>query len=433
MFRISLLTIGTELLNGMILESNSRWIENELAKHGLSLRRKMTVRDDDSEIADALAFLKKKSDLIVLSGGLGPTDDDRTREAAAAFTGKKLSSDPEILSDIRAKIRSMGVSVPVRNEKQALVIKGSVVVPNPKGTAPGFVILNNKPALAALPGVPSELESMFPKVLEIVSGHFKTVPEREDIFIRTIGLPEAWLDEKISASANPMGYSVGTVAHFGQVDIRLQPDIKGVKPAGKEEAVQKLRADLDKIPDIRDRIFSMSRDIGIEEALVNKMTVKGVKLALAESCTGGMISKLVTDVPGSSRAFLGGLVVYDNRLKTKLLGVDPTIIERHGAVSFETALAMAEGLRHSTGADYRVSVTGIAGPDGGSLDKPVGTVFIGFGKKDETAVMRFQFGGNRDNVRSRTAMKVFELLWLDLALGKVNYPELRGLKDLIIK
>lgn len=426
--RISLLTVGTELLDGMVPETNSNWIENELGKAGLALQRKMTVRDDEREIANALEYLRNKSDLIVLTGGLGPTDDDKTRNAAASFLGKKLETDQKILEDIREKFRALNLPMPARNEKQAQVIPGSVILKNPKGTAPGFIFVKSTLALAALPGVPSELQSMFPDLLKYLFGNFHIVPESGSLFIRTIGLPEAYLDEKISALVSDKGYSVGTVAHFGQVDIRLDK-----RNAKKDESAEVAKTALENAPDIRDRTFSMDRDVDIAQALVRKMTQKGTRLAVAESCTGGMISKLVTDVPGSSQVFLGGAVVYDDRIKNRLLGVDARVIESFGAVSFETAFAMTEGLRKIAGADYCVSVTGIAGPDGGSLEKPVGTVFIGFGKKDETAVMRFHFGGNRDNVRTRSALKVFEILWLDLTLGKVDYPDLRGLKDLIIK
>lgn len=426
--RISLLTIGTELLDGMILETNSRWIENTLANAGLALQRKMTVRDDDREIVNAMEFLKNKSDLIILSGGLGPTDDDRTRNAVASFLGKKLETDRSLLEDLRAKFRTMKMPMPARNEKQAQVIPGSVVIPNPKGTAPGFIFIKSTLAIAALPGVPSELQAMFPELLDFLNKNFHIVRETNDLFFRTIGLPEGYLDEVISSLMKDKGYSVGTIARFGQVDIRLEK-----KNTIKEEAAEDLRTALEKLPEVRDRTFSMDRKTDIEEALVKKMTGKGVRLILAESCTGGLISKLITDIPGASKVLLGGLVVYDDRMKKKLLDIDSATLDRSGAVSFDTAFAMINGLRRITEAEYYISVTGIAGPDGGSLEKPVGTVFIGFGKKDESAVMRFQFGGNREDVRSRTAMKVFELLWIDLTCGKVNYPEQRGLKDLIIK
>lgn len=426
--RISLLTVGTELLDGMIPETNSNRIENALESAGLALQRKMTVRDDDREIITAMEFLKNKSDAIILTGGLGPTEDDRTRSAVASFLGKKLETDQTILEELRAKFKAMNRPMPAEIERQAQVIPGSTIISNPKGTAPGFIFVKSTLTVAALPGVPSELEAMFPEFIKFLKANFHIVRGTSSVLVRTIGLPESFLDKTMATLLKDKGYSVGTIAHFGHVDIRLEK-----RNSVREETAEEVKLALEKAPDIRDRTFSMDRDTDIAQALVRKLAYKGAKVLLAESCTGGLISKLVTDVPGSSQVFPGGAVVYDDDLKKKLLGVDADTLGRYGAVSFETAFAMTEGLRRTAGADYYVSVTGIAGPGGGSLEKPVGTVFIGFGKKDGTAVMRFQFGGNRDNIRTRTAMKVFEILWLDLASGKVDYPELYGLKDLIIQ
>jgi nicotinamide-nucleotide amidase len=424
--RISLVAVGNELLDGMVIDTNSTWIENELGKNGLKLQRKQVVRDDQSEIRGALEYYKNKSDLILLTGGLGPTEDDRTREALSDFFGKKLESSEEELEKIRSKFNSMNLPMPRQNEKQALVIPGSIVINNPKGTAPGIIYIKSTLAVAAFPGVPSELQAMFPDLIAFITANFHVNRHPDSVYMRTIGLPESAVDEKLSVLKS-RGISVGTIARFGQVDFRF--DHANGTP---ETVMDDLRRVLEQYPEISGRIFSFDRDESIEAAIVGKMKEAGRKIVLAESCTGGMIAKTITDVPGSSAVLLGSVVAYDNGVKERLLGVEPMTLYEHGAVSFETALAMAEGLRNFSNADYRISVTGIAGPDGGTADKPVGTVFIGFGKKDRTAAARFQFGGNRDNVRTRTMMKVFEMLWLNLTTGAVDFRELRGFQDLII-
>lgn len=427
--KLSLIAIGSELLDGMIVDTNSVWIENELAKSGLKLSGKTVIRDDKKEILETLDFYARKNDVIIVTGGLGPTEDDRTREAVAEFTGGKLVMDERELEKLRRKFAALKLpnGMPRQNEKQALVITGSTVIPNPRGTAPGIILTRNNLTIAAFPGVPSELKAMFPELIAYIHDRFQAGEKRDSVYMRTIGLPESWLDESLSV-LKEKGISVGTIAKFGQVDIRLDA---GENNPGPEYMRNELDKVIGEIPRIRDRVFSFDRDESVEAALVRRLKESGKKIILAESCTGGLIAKTLTDVPGSSAVLLGSVVAYDNDIKKNILGVDGQTLAERGAVSAETVRAMDDGLRKYCRNGYRVSVTGIAGPDGGSAEKPVGTVYIAFGKDEKTTVLRFHFNGTRENVRTRTMMTVFEMLWLDLTTGSVPFGDLSGLRDLI--
>jgi nicotinamide-nucleotide amidase len=420
---VSILAIGNELLDGAVIESNSNTISEELQKIKLSILRKIIVRDSRDEIIDALEFLKSRSDIIIITGGLGPTEDDKTRESVALFLGKKLVFDPGIFGDISSKFLRLKVQMPLENRKQAEIIEGSLVLKNPRGTAPGFII-SGPPVMAAFPGVPSELANMLPDFTEFLLKNYPIKKNNTSIYVKTIGDAESLLDETLKGMEDK-SIVIGTVANYGQVDLRFD-----VPEADENKALEIVKNQIRAFPEICRHIFSYNRKDTIASAVLRKMKETKKHFITAESCTGGLVSKLFTDSPGSSEAFLGSVVTYDNILKNKVLEVPDAVLREHGAVSFECASAMLAGLRRITDADYYVSVTGIAGPDGGSSEKPVGTVYIGFAKGQEEAVIRFQFNGQRENIRYRSAMRVFEMLWEDLSFGAVNYHKLSSLAEI---
>lgn len=420
--RIAVLAIGNELLDGLVVENNSIYLSKELSKIGLSVDQKMAVRDEKDKILSALAYLSGNSDIIIITGGLGPTEDDKTRETVAEFSGKKLNLDESILRWITGRFAHMKIKMAPENNKQAYVIEGSIVIPNPTGTAPGF-ILPGKPIITSFPGVPSELKTMLPDLLKYIQANYSIRKDISSVYFRTIGLPESYLDQSFKVLQNK-GITVGTIAHFGQVDIRFDIPI-----AGKEKAMEIAKQELTAFPDIEKRVFSFNPEESIIEAVFHLLKAREKKVLFAESCTGGLLSKMITDIPGSSSVFLGSLVTYDNSLKQKILGVKNETLRSHGAVSFEAAREMLEGLKNIAAADYYISVTGIAGPDGGSPEKPVGTVFIGFGSKTQTVLMRFLFSAERDKNRDRSSMRVFEILWEALVYGSPDYKNYFGLID----
>lgn len=402
--RVSLLTIGSELLDGTVTDTNSVFIASELENAGLELAMKLAVPDDAALIKESLAFLSTRSDLVLLTGGLGPTEDDKTREVTADYLGKKLFFSEGIAEGIQEKFKGMHLRMPHENRRQAMVIEGAEIIENPNGTAPGFLV-SGPVSYAAFPGVPSELYPMFRAFLPdwISRSGFKRASST--VYLRTTGIPESALDETVSASL-PEGASYGTVANYGMTDIRLT--LPGCSP---EEALSKARQWISGLPGFEKRLYATDRKTTLAAAVLNRLASEGKTLAAAESCSGGLISKLFTDVPGSSRAYLGGVVSYSNALKEHWLGVEPETFSKHGAVSFETAQAMLKGLREHTGADFGVAVTGIAGPEGGSEEKPVGTVFIGIYQGEARQVFRFHFPGDRAMVRDRTANRVLNLVW----------------------
>lgn len=435
-----MIAVGDELLDGSVTDTNSNVVASLLSPAGFTLERKAVVRDRQDDITAALGGAVLSADLVVMTGGLGPTADDLTRESASAFLGRKLVRDERILEALKERFAKHGFPFTDGNARQADVIEGAIVLENPKGTAPGFFVPgeNGRAGIAAFPGVPFEFEPMFGKFAENITRYFPAAAKVSRVVLKTTGLPESFVDDWVVKSGLD-GLRFGTVCGLGEVLLRFESDGSPDELAGRVEKIFGTN------PDIRRKIYSRSEDETLAAAVLAKFRERGMKLALAESCTGGLVSKLVTDVPGSSDVFLGGAVSYANALKANILGVKPETLERFGAVSFETAYEMARGLLDPAlpvGAarpDVALSVTGIAGPSGGSLpgtrenadgkQKPVGTVFIGLAGAGLDSVYRFQFHGDRSGVRSRTAAKALEILWDAAAYGEVRTDLLYSLAD----
>lgn len=397
--RTEVINTGTELLLGAVLNTHGAWLGRELLKYGLRVDRQMTVPDGDS-IREALTESVNRADIIILTGGLGPTSDDLTREIVSELFQLPLSLDEKAMSVTRAYFEKRGIPMATSNVRQAMVPEGAEVLDNPNGTAPGLFLppSESRPALFLLPGPPAELYPMFER--EVVP-HLKVLCEKagmmipECLTIRTSGIGESLLHEKVDALLGGIaGLEVGYCARPGEVDVRL---------IGGEEAVICGR---DIVRQYVSEYIVNETGEALEETLVQKLKVKGWKLATAESCTGGLIAGRVTNVAGVSSVFGFGWVTYANEVKTQELGVSAAVLESVGEVSREVAVAMAEGALRESGADVSVAVTGIAGPDGGMPDKPVGTVWIAWAQKDGCTVAKRKFyPGQREMFRRRVVQE----------------------------
>jgi nicotinamide-nucleotide amidase len=403
------LTIGTELLLGQILDTNTLYLGKKLAEVGLNLYYKTTVGDNVGRVKEALGVACSRVDLVIITGGLGPTVDDITRQAVAEFTGRKLIADAGTLSALETRFSTRGIKMTENNRLQAYIPEGALIIENNNGTAPGFITESGKKIIAAMPGVPMEMypmmeNSILPYIIGKLGGVHEVIKSRS---LKVVGLGESAVDDRIEdlfrGSSNP---TIGVYAHLNEVEIRLTAKAGDVMAAGKliDQLEKKV---FERLPD---NIYG--RDLETLEQMAGELLKKrGLTISTAESCTAGLLSNRLTNVPGSSAYFLGGIISYHNDVKTKVLGVDESIIKKHGAVSPECALAMAASARGLFGTQCGVAITGIAGPDGGTAEKPVGLVFIAVDINGGMAARahKFVLPGSREGVRSRAAQTA---LWL---------------------
>ena len=396
--KIEILNTGSELLLGRTLNTHGRWIGQELFRLGLRVERLVTVPDGEA-IRDGIREAVGRCDVLLVTGGLGPTSDDITREAAAEVLGIELIEDEAALRSLEAFFEKRQRGMAPDNLRQAQVPVGADVLPNPNGTAPGIYIpprLNGAAncAVFLLPGPPRELYPMFeaevvPRLRSL--GGIEVPPAILEL--KFTGLGESELHREIDAElAGIEGLEVGYCARPSEVDLRLIGSAEVIE-AGRRIALERLG----------DRCFSQDGS-SMEEVVVRTMTRRGLKLALAESCTGGLIASRITDVPGASAVLTHGFVTYANEAKVAVLGVEDDDLTAHGAVSEPIARQMAEGALRVSGADIAVAVTGIAGPDGGSDEKPVGTVFIAVAVRDVETRVEWQF-----HLRDRAGFKQSEI------------------------
>ena len=400
---------------GRVLNTHQQWLCRRLADQGYVVTRQVAVADTGPDIEQAVREALGRADLVITTGGLGPTSDDITRDLVAQLLGKKLHEDAAALANIERFFTARKRQMPESTKVQALVPDGALVLQNAHGTAPGLAMelapnpfrAGGKAAwLVMLPGPPRELRPMFTD--QVVPLLRRVLPlEREFVCrtLRTTGIGESLVQERIVGPLAPFvaqGLDVGYCAHVGQVDVRLAAH--GASAAGlvrESEAV--VRALLTK------EIFG-EEDESLDAVIIRLLTERKQTLALAESCTGGGIANRLTNVPGASAVLLAGLVTYSNAAKQKFLGVRAETLAAHGAVSEPTAREMAEGARRETGADFALSVTGIAGPGGGSEAKPVGTVFIGLAGPTGTPVLRQFNPYDRETFKQATANQALEML-----------------------
>ncbi|MDQ5817523.1 MAG: competence/damage-inducible protein A [Actinomycetota bacterium] len=406
-----IVTIGTEILLGDLVDTNTAWLSERLATLGVGIYRHTTVGDNRARIAAALEEAAARADLVITTGGLGPTSDDLTNECLAAITGRKMVEYPEAREHVDAMFRKFGRKPTANNYKQALFPEGTRLIPNPLGTAMGALLDDDGTLFATLPGVPSEMKRMFEDTLEPL------IRARSDgsIVSKTLwfaGIGESALAEQVQDFLDATDPTVAPLAGQGKVRLRIT-----TRAATQREAENKIvPVEQEILARLGDYYFGEDNET-LESAVGRLLKERGATLALAESCTGGLLAKRLTDIPGSSAYFKEGLVTYTNESKERLLGVPHDLLLEHGAVSEPVARHMAEGVRKLASSDYGLSITGVAGPDGGTKEKPVGLVFVGLSDAGGTIAERLDltaWARSREAIRERSANRAFDLLRLRL-------------------
>jgi nicotinamide-nucleotide amidase len=423
---VELINTGSELMLGRVLNTHQQWLCRRLADLGCVVTRQVAVPDTGSDIQQAVREALARADLVIATGGLGPTSDDLTRDLVAQMLGTELREDAAVLAHISQFFESRKRPMPEHTKVQALVPEGAIVLPNPHGTAPGLAMevqpnpfrAGGRPSwLIMLPGPPRELRPMFSDTVIPLLG--RVLPPASGFVCRTLrttGIGESVVQEKIGGPLQrwvEAGLDLGYCARPGQVDVRL-----AARGGDAEKRVREAEAVVRELLGLH--IYGVD-DEDLETVIVRLLTERKVTLALAESCTGGCIANRVTNMPGASAVLLAGLVTYSNAAKQKFLGVRAETLARHGAVSEPVAREMAEGARQQTQSDYALSVTGIAGPSGGTPDKPVGTVFIGLAGPSGTLVERQFNPYDRETFKQVTAQQALELLRRTILSGGVQY------------
>jgi nicotinamide-nucleotide amidase len=406
----TILSVGDELISGATVDTNSAWLSQELADRGVRVVRHVTVSDDLAAIAFAIGQGVADCQLVIITGGLGPTEDDLTRQALAKVMGVKLAEDEHSFQRISAFFTAMNRPMTPSNRVQALVPEGGWAIDNECGTAPGLAASVGAAKVYVLPGPPHEMKDMFTRRVAPLLPPLGQIARRT---LHTCGAGESQIGEKLAdlmqRGRNP---SVGTTAGSGLVSVRILAHGETRESAAAMAAAVAAEA----AGRLGDLVFACG-DQGMAEVVGEALRQAKATLALAESCTGGLVGELITAVPGSSDYFRGGIVCYANQVKTDLLGVSEALLAAHGAVSAEVAAVMAAAAAQRLGADWGLSLTGIAGPGGGSEAKPVGMVFVGLSGPGVQAVHRHVFPGGREMVRRRAALWAMNHLRLAL-LGR---------------
>lgn len=403
--RIEVINTGTELLLGKVVNTHASYFGQELFKLGLRVQRQVTVPDGE-DIRDALVDAFPRTDVILITGGLGPTSDDVTREIVAAMLGLDLQLREDVLEEVNAFFKVRGLTPNQSNDRQAMVPDGAEVLSNPYGTAPGLYLPavddRGSPHLFLLPGPPRELKPMFKDFVFPKLAGFRGGNNEAGVWhnFKIYGVGES----VIAGQLDPLfkadeSLEIGYCARLGEVDVRL---------IGQADAVENAA---ERVREIYCQDIIAESEEPIEKILVDMLSGRDETVATAESCTGGEIASSITNVSGSSRALLSGFVTYSNESKTAILGVDPELIRKHGAVSRPVVEEMAEGCLRVSGADHAVAVSGIAGPDGGSEEKPVGTVYLGIASRGgETFVKRCFSPSDRISFKRRITRLALDLL-----------------------
>ena len=394
----AILCIGTELTRGELQNSNATWLAESLTAIGFEVLAVDCVDDDRARIEQALARLSQAHDVLVCTGGLGPTTDDITTECAARLAGVPLERDQASLEMIRDRLSRFGREMAASNAKQADFPAGSRILPNPNGTAPGFELKLNRALAYFMPGVPFEMKAMFeahvtPAITPLVrERHFQ-------VLLRTFGLPESAVNDRLAGIEAEFGVLIGYRATTPEIEVKVlarAPDVENAQHRA-ERAAAVVRARLG------DEVVFGEGKARFPEAVCQLLEAKGLTLGLAESCTGGLVAQLVTTHAGASVVFRGSAVTYANEAKIALLGVPAALIAEHGAVSAEVARAMAAGARRAFACDLALALTGIAGPGGGSPEKPVGLVHYAVASANGISDVRAVFTGDREQIRRRAA------------------------------
>lgn len=406
MLSAEIIAIGSELLTPNRTDTNSLWLTEKLNDIGVEVMLKTIVGDDAVRLEETIRDALKRSDIVITTGGLGPTEDDITRQVAANSVARWLVYRDELEADLRERFKRWGREMPEINKRQAFVIDGAEVLPNPNGSAVGMHLEIGGKHLAILPGPPREMQPMFenfvlPK-LKPVAGDI-SVSRR---VIKVSGMGESAVDEAI-APIYVTYNSVQTSILFNKSEVEVHLALKSNDTADADSELGEIVGKI--VGKLGAAVFSVQGET-MEKVVGRMLAENGKTLSVAESCTGGLIGSRLTDIPGSSRYFIEGAVTYSNDAKVRMLGVSHQTLDDHGAVSAETAAEMATGMRNRSGTDYAISLTGIAGPDGGTEEKPVGTVFIGFADAKGTKTMKMTLPGDRFLIRWRSSQAALDYL-----------------------
>jgi nicotinamide-nucleotide amidase len=406
-----LLTIGDEILYGQIVDTNAQWMSVELTNIGIKVIRKTTVADDEADILTAFAEAEKRADIILITGGLGPTSDDLTKPCLAKYFNCEMQINEEALAEVTEFFKSRGRELTEVNRQQAALPVCCEKVTNKMGTAPGMWFDRNSKVFVSMPGVPHEMKYMMThQILPRLKKTFRT-PTIHHTVIRTVGIGESFLADKISSweKTLPAHIKLAYLPNPGEVKLRLtaigEDSEKLIAESAHFVEALKLLAG--------DYIFGVGDD-PLESVLGKQLRERKLTIAAAESCTGGFVSHLITSVPGSSDYFLGSVIAYSNKLKTHQLGVAEKVLQEKGAVSEETVIEMAKGVRAKFKSDIGVSTSGVAGPGGGTEEKPVGTVWIAYTDQHQTVTKKLQLSKDRlINIRM-SSVAVLNLIRLSL-------------------
>ncbi|MFI5290288.1 MAG: competence/damage-inducible protein A [Polyangia bacterium] len=411
-FDAEIVTIGDELNRGEIVDTNSSWLAERLTELGAYVRFRTSVTDDPADLAAALRQAAARATWVVCSGGLGPTDDDRTVDVVAGLTGKEPVRDPAHESKMATRYAELGFRITPNNLRQVRVPGGAEVLENRKGAAPGFQVRLGQASLFFMPGVPREMKAIFddeirPRLAALIGDGVKTAKRTW----RVTGMGESHVDHALAGLIEGLA---GATLHF-----RIAYPETLVTVVARRDDEAEARAVLDRLDgEVRSRLGDHcygTGDEGLAQVVGRLLSEREATLAVAESCTGGMLGQLVTAVAGSSRYFRGGIISYDNEIKERLLGVRKETLAAHGAVSPETVIEMAEGARRALGATHALAISGIAGPGGGTPQKPVGTVELALACADRpTETRHLQWSGTREQVRTVAAFAALHLLYKSL-------------------
>ena len=401
--KIEIITTGDELMSGLTVDSNFSRAADVLTSLGFNVAYHTTVGDVMGHIAEAFKIARQRVDAVIVSGGLGPTTDDLTAEVAAEYFGSPLEFNEPAYRMLEGWLRKRGREVNESNKKQVYLPACSRVLENKWGTAPGFSVESDGTVFFFLPGVPGEFHAMLNEyVVPDLEKRCRGLKKRAMRLVKTFGLPESEVAERLEGIERE-GVVLGYRSHRREIHLRVCAfaDTESEARTLTEEFIEEIKNR------IGEYVFTTEGEL-LEEVVGKVLSEKAMTLATAESCTGGLLASRITDVPGSSAYFLQGVVTYSNEAKERLLGVPATLLESHGAVSAPVVEAMARGVREQSGSDIGISISGIAGPGGGTAEKPVGTVYIGLDARNaDTTSVKFQFSGNREEIKyvsSETAL-----------------------------
>jgi nicotinamide-nucleotide amidase len=407
MLTAEIIAIGSELLSPNRSDTNSLWLTDQLNRVGIDVRLKTIVGDDDARLEEVIKDAVKRSRVVITTGGLGPTEDDITRKVAARALNRRLSLDEKVLEEIRARFRSFGIAtMPERNSRQAMVISGAEVLPNPNGTAPGLYLEHEGCAVVLMPGPPREMKPMFENYVRPRISNLGGETRLATRVLRVAGMGESAVDEKIAPIYTKYENPQTTIL-FNSSEIEIHLRAHGRTEADAETLLDDLSLKIEK--ELGNSAFSF-RGETMEEVVGRRLAMTEFTLAVAESCTGGLIAQRLTSVPGSSKYFIEGCVTYSNESKVRLLGVDKKLIREFGAVSQQVARDMARGVRHRAKTDFGLAVTGVAGPGGGTEEKPVGLVYIALADDAHTDHRKLTIPGDRELVRWRASQAALDML-----------------------